>query len=103
VTVSVDSSAFYAAADAGDVSHARAKAILGSGEALVTTDHVLVESWFLLRSRAGRDAAERFFGALRGGLATIETVLPGDLDARGGSGRRSRARTSRSSTGRASR
>lgn len=31
--------------------------------------------------RGGFDAAEGFWGKLRGGLATIETVLPSDLDA----------------------
>ena len=80
MTLFVDTSAFYAAADAGDSSHARARDILAVGEALLTTDHVLVETWLLLRSRGGRTAAQRFWGALRGGLATIETVLPGDLD-----------------------
>ena len=76
----VDTSAFYAAADSGDRSHARAAAVLGGGEVLVTTDHVLVESWFLMRARGGRSSAERFWRAVRRGLATVETVLPGDLD-----------------------
>jgi predicted nucleic acid-binding protein len=76
----VDTSAFYAAADAGDRSHTRAAELLREG-GLVTTDHVLVESWLLLRARGGRTAAERFWDGVRGGLATVETVLPGDLDA----------------------
>lgn len=76
----VDTSAFYAAADSGDRSHVRATAVLGAGDALVTSDHVLVESWLLLRARGGIVAAGRFWGAVRGGLATVETVLPGDLD-----------------------
>jgi predicted nucleic acid-binding protein len=80
VTLFVDTSAFYAAADSGDRSHARAKEVLGGEDALVTTDHVLVESWFLMRARGGRNSAERFWTAVRGGLATVETVLPGDLD-----------------------
>jgi uncharacterized protein len=80
VSVFVDTSAFYAAADSGDRSHARATAVLGAAEALVTTDHVLVESWLLMRARGNRAAAERFWGAVRGGLARVETVLPGDLD-----------------------
>lgn len=41
----VDTSVWYAAADAADVSNRRAKEILTAGEALVTTDHVLVETW----------------------------------------------------------
>jgi uncharacterized protein len=76
----VDTSAFYAAADSGDRSHARATAVLGAGDALVTSDHVLVESWLLIRARGGRSAAERFWGAVSGGLAAVETVLLGDLD-----------------------
>jgi uncharacterized protein len=77
----VDTSAFYAAADSGDHSHNRATEVLGAAERLITSDHVLVESWILIRGRGGRLAAERFWGAVRGGLATVETVLPGDLDA----------------------
>ena len=39
----VDTTIWYAAADRSDVSNGRAKAVLSAGEALVTTDHVLVE------------------------------------------------------------
>jgi uncharacterized protein len=81
VSLFVDTSAFYAAADSGDRSHARATEVLADEEQLVTSDHVLVESWFLLRSRGGRASAERFWGAISAGLATVEPVLPGDLDA----------------------
>jgi uncharacterized protein len=80
VRVFVDTSAFYAAADAGDRSHARATAVLGKAERLVTSDHVLVESWILVRARGGLTAAERFWGAIRSGLAIVESVLPSDLD-----------------------
>jgi hypothetical protein len=44
----VDTSVWYAAADSSDISNARAKAILAHGEPLVTTDHVLAETWALL-------------------------------------------------------
>ena len=54
--------------------------MLGSGERLLTTDHVLVESWRLIRSRLGRRAAERFWSELRGGVAELEPVGPADLD-----------------------
>ncbi len=77
----VDTSAFYAAADTGDCHHVRAADLLAGADGLVTTDHVLIESWRLMRVRGGFDAAEGFWGKLRGGLATIEMVLPGDLDA----------------------
>jgi predicted nucleic acid-binding protein len=71
---------FYAAADRGDTSNARAKEILGSGEPLVTSDHVLAESWLLLRHRLGRAAAEAFWAGLRGGAGRIEPVITADLD-----------------------
>lgn len=41
----VDTSIWYAAADSSDRGNARAKAILKSGETLVTSDHVLIETW----------------------------------------------------------
>jgi predicted nucleic acid-binding protein len=77
----VDSSAWYGAADEGDASNARAREILSRGEKLVTTDHVLLETWLLLRHRLQRAAAERFWEGLRGGVAEIECVGPADLEA----------------------
>lgn len=76
----VDTSAWYAAADAGDRSNARARAVLSAGEPLVTTDHVLIETWILLRHRLHSAAAEKFWEGLRGGVATIESVTPVDLE-----------------------
>jgi predicted nucleic acid-binding protein len=81
VSLFVDTSAWYAAADRGDRSNQRAKQILTTGERLVTTDHVLVETWLLLRHRLHRQAAERFWGSLRGGVAAIEPVTAADLEA----------------------
>ena len=77
----VDTSIWYAAADKSDSSNSRAKTILASGEPLVTTDHVLAETWTLLRHRLGRRAAERFWEALRGGVASVEIVGAADLEA----------------------
>lgn len=77
----VDTSVWYAAADSGDVSNARAQEVLSSGETLVTTDHILVESWTLLRVRIHRNAAEAFWGGLRGGVAVVEPVGAADLQA----------------------
>jgi predicted nucleic acid-binding protein len=71
---------FYAAADRGDRSNARAKKVLGAGERLVTSDHVLVETWFLIAHRLGRDAAERHWDALRAGAAAVEQVTGADLE-----------------------
>jgi predicted nucleic acid-binding protein len=81
LSVFVDTSVFYSATDSGDRSYDRARRLLRDADSLVTTDHVLVESWRLMRSRGGFAAAERFWGTIRKGLATVETVLPGDLDA----------------------
>jgi predicted nucleic acid-binding protein len=76
----VDTSAWYAAADAGDQSNQRAKSALGSGDDLVTSDHILIESWLLLRHRLGRSAAERFWDAIRSGVAALEVVTFADLE-----------------------
>jgi len=77
----VDTSIWYAAADSSDLSNARAKAILSSGDTLVTTDHVLIETWTLLRYRIQRSAAERFWDGLRSGVAMIEPVCLAYLEA----------------------
>jgi predicted nucleic acid-binding protein len=79
VSLFVDTSAWYAAADRSDRSHRRAKAVLAVDETLVTTDHVLVETWVLLRHRLGRAAAERFWEGLRAGAAEVEPVTAADL------------------------
>ncbi len=76
----VDTSAWYAAADRDDRSHRRATTILAKGDDLVTTDHVLVETWLLLRHRLGRRAAERFWEGLRSGIAEIESVGTADFE-----------------------
>lgn len=75
----VDTSAWYAAADRSDRSHAIAKRILSGDETLITSDHVLVETWLLLRHRLNRTAAERFWTAVRGGVADVECVCAADL------------------------
>lgn len=77
----VDTSVWYAAADSGDSSNRRAKAILKGGESRVTTDHILVETWVLLRHRLGRSAADRFWDAMRNGVAALEPVGLADLEA----------------------
>lgn len=76
----VDTSTWYAAVDAGDASHARAREILSAGEALVTSDHVLVESWTLVRARRDRRAADAIWSGLRSGSVQIESATPSDLD-----------------------
>ncbi len=81
MTAFVDTSAFYAAADRGDASHGRAKDVLSGLDGLVTSDHVLVETWTLIRHRLGRRAAERFWAGIRAGAATVEPVSVADLEA----------------------
>ncbi len=83
----VDTSVWYAAADVSDVSNVRAREILSAGDRLVTTDHVLVESWTLLRYRIHRAAAEAFWDGLRSGVARIEWVGGPDLEAAWSMGR----------------
>jgi uncharacterized protein len=77
----VDSSAFYAAADDSDRSSARARELLSREGRLLTTDHVVVESWLLLQRRLGAAAAEGFWAAVRGGAASVAHVTPADLEA----------------------
>ena len=76
----VDTSIWYAAADSSDRSNARAKVILKSGETLVTSDHVLVETWTLLHHKLERKAADGFWEGLRSGIALIEAVTLADLE-----------------------
>jgi predicted nucleic acid-binding protein len=76
----VDTSTWYAAVDAGDASHTRAREILSASEALVTSDHVLVESWTLVRARRDRRDADAFWAGLRSGSVQIESATPADLD-----------------------
>jgi uncharacterized protein len=77
----VDTSIWFAAVDSSDRSNTRAKAILKATEVLVTTDHVLVETWTLLHHRLQPNAAERFWEGLRSGIAVIEPVGLADLEA----------------------
>jgi predicted nucleic acid-binding protein len=55
--------------------------VLSVEDALVTTDHVLLETWLLLRRRIGRGAADAFWSGLRAGVATVECVGDADLEA----------------------
>lgn len=75
----VDTSIWYAAADESDLDNEAARRILSSGEALATTDHILIETWLLLRNRMGRRPADRFWDGLRK-VCSIETVGLADLE-----------------------
>jgi len=77
----VDSSTFFAAVDAGDERHADARHVLARGDTLLTSDHVLAETWSLIDLRLGWSAAERFWAGVRAGSVGIEHVVPADLEA----------------------
>lgn len=81
MTLFVDTSVFYAAVDRGDVGHLRATAMLGTKESLVTTDHVLVETWLLAQRRLGQATADAFWSGVRSAGVDLSTVEAGDLDA----------------------
>ncbi len=80
MTLFLDTSIFYAVADADDRGNARAKAILDGADRALTTDHVLVEAWLLMRRRLGRLAADRFWAGVREGAIEVELVTLADLD-----------------------
>ncbi len=77
----MDTSAWYAAADSDDASHERAAALLSrfAGQ-LVTSDHVLVEMWYLVSSRHSAAAAERVVEDIRKGIASVEPAGLADLE-----------------------
>jgi uncharacterized protein len=77
----VDTSVWFAAANVRDRQNARAKAILAGLAAPVLTDHILIETWTLLKARVHRRAAEQFWTGVRRGAAQLENVLAADLEA----------------------
>lgn len=81
MSIFVDSSAWYAAADRGDRQNDSAKRLLATDEPLVTSDHVLVETWRLIHHFISAQAAEAFWGGLRSGVARIEQTTGADLAA----------------------
>ena len=80
MTVFVDTSVWFAAANIRDGRNARAKQLLSEANSLLLTDHVLIESWRLLNSRLHRLAAENFWRGIRRGIATLEKVNLADLE-----------------------
>jgi uncharacterized protein len=81
LSVFVDTSVWFGAANIRDRLNARAKNILADVAAPVLTDHVLVETWRLLHARVHRQAAEQFWLGVRRGAAQLEKVLAVDLEA----------------------
>lgn len=81
MSIFVDTSAWYAAADRSDRSNGRAKHLLATEEPLVTSDHVLVETWRLIHHLISTNAAETFWDGLRSGVAIVEQTNSADLEA----------------------
>ncbi len=80
MSVFVDTSVWYAATDASDLDHQRARETLNGHRQLVTSDHVLVETWLLLNSRLHHAGADAFWRHVRAGAARIEGTTPSDLE-----------------------
>ena len=81
MSVFVDTSVWYAAADADEVSHSRACVLLErhTGE-LLTSDHILIETWQLTAKRLGFRTAEQLVNAIRVGRARVEEATLTDLE-----------------------
>jgi uncharacterized protein len=80
VSVFVDSSVWFAAANIRDRYNQRAKQILAESSGRLTTDHVLVETWLLLNNRVNRNAAEGFWRGIKE-VSEIENVTAADTEA----------------------
>jgi predicted nucleic acid-binding protein len=80
VSVYVDTSVWFAAANTRDKDNARAKAVLKRTPSRLTSDHVVVETWLLLLRRIHYAAAESFWAGIRRGAADVVTVMPADFD-----------------------
>jgi uncharacterized protein len=76
----VDTPIWYAAVDSSDRGNVRAISVLKSEEDLVTTDHVLIETWMLIDRRIRRVVAEQFWENLREGAVVVEPVGSADLE-----------------------
>ncbi len=80
MTVFVDTSVWYAAADADDAGHLPAARLLVEWQGkLLTSDHVLVETWYLADSRLGRTTAETLIEGIRSGIASVAITDASDL------------------------
>ena len=79
-SIFVDTSIWYAAADAGDAHSPVARSLLEQhAGALVTSDLVLAELWNLLNGRAAHRVASQVVAAIASGIARVEFATPADL------------------------
>ena len=79
MTIFVDSSVWFAAVFAKDAGHARARKVLDEAPALLTTDHIIVDTWLLLKNRFNQAAAEDFCQRIMHGWCRIEIATYEDL------------------------
>lgn len=77
----VDSSVWFAAASAREPKNELAKSILLRLDGWTLTDHVLGETWQLLKARFGSEVANAFWDRLRESGAVVEPVTASDLEA----------------------
>ena len=76
----VDSSAWFALVFAGDKHHTRAATLLTTAAApLVTSDHVLIETWLLVNSRFNYHHAQVFWKAWLESGVHVEIAMAQDL------------------------
>lgn len=79
-SVFVDSSAWYSLIEAGDTNHREAvrlvRNLFDQRRTLLTTNHVISESYTLLRSRLGRRAAQEFLGRTHSGTYMTRVFVP---------------------------
>ena len=80
MSIFVDTSVWFAAANIRDHHNDRAKTLLSSLDEPLLTDHILIETWGLLNSRIHRQAAEEFWSRIRQGAVPMEKVSTADLE-----------------------
>jgi predicted nucleic acid-binding protein len=80
MTVFVDTSAWFAAANVKDRHHKRAGELLFGQPRLVTSTFVMVETWLLLQSRMSFSVAENFTELARSGAAGLEHTTMEDVE-----------------------
>lgn len=78
--VFIDTSAWYALTDAGDTYHSeasrRVRGLIDSGCTLVVSNHVVGETYTLLRVRLGSTVAIEFLLRIRGSANTRRVFVP---------------------------
>ncbi len=80
--VFVDTSAFLALANRADRHHGAAVAAFEAAvgrDDLTSSDHVVVETWYLLRAQLGRVAAMAFWDGLDRGIITVVDATAADF------------------------